>query len=60
MGDFTDLLGPADFNEGRKFGYFIETDFGSDIDPVYTKNLVFKLYEDSTVRKVEVENGRNN
>jgi hypothetical protein len=53
--EITHLLGSADFSEGGNFGYVIEEDYGSDIDPVYMKNLLFTLQDDSTVNTVEVK-----
>jgi len=35
--------------------YSIVTDFGRDIDPVYTKNLVFNLNKDSVVVDYEIK-----
>lgn len=49
------LLGDPDFNEKNEFGYVIEEDFGWDIDPVYTKNLLISMNGDSTVSSVEVK-----
>lgn len=53
--EITELLGEPDFSEGNEFGYVIEENYGSDIDPVYTKNLLFIMEGDSTVGAVEVK-----
>lgn len=49
------LLGTPDFHAGSKFGYYINVDYGTDIDPVNQKNLVFTIYCDSSVASVQVE-----
>lgn len=46
-------LGPGEV-ENLKIYYPIVVDYGSDIDPVYTKTLVFTLASDSLVQSFEV------
>jgi len=53
-----DLLGDADHTElGEKpncVTYQVLLDFGWDIDPVHTKDLVLEFNEDSIVTKVDL------
>ena len=47
-----DLIGEPEKNftgELNEIYYEILTDFGSDIDPIKTKTLIFKLGSDSTI-----------
>ncbi|MBD1366902.1 hypothetical protein IDJ77_24035 [Mucilaginibacter sp. ZT4R22] len=51
-----DSLGePANYDDTTAMYYEIVTDFGSDIDPVYTKNLVIYLNKDSIATGFKVE-----
>jgi hypothetical protein len=51
-----DSLGePANYEDTTAMYYEIVTDFGSDIDPVYTKNLVIYLNKDSIATGFKVE-----
>jgi hypothetical protein len=43
------LLGAPDFIEDQELVYNMVVDYGWDIDPVYVKNFVLTLNEDSTV-----------
>jgi hypothetical protein len=52
----TEYLGPPDYKDSNTITYEIIVDYGSDIDPVYTKNLEFAYSKDSLItsfRKVE-------
>lgn len=40
--------------EKNKLYFIIETDYGWDIDPVYTKYLKLTMGNDSTITKVEI------
>jgi hypothetical protein len=51
----TDLLGKPDWGDSNSITYKIVEDYGSDIDPVYTKNLDIEFNEDKSVKKVSVE-----
>ena len=51
----TDTLGDPDFKEDFSFGYRIEENYGNDIDPVYSKDLVFYFSTDSTITSYEVK-----
>ncbi len=48
------LLGEPDRVERDVLIYKIEVDYGSDIDPVYTKDLVFRYSKDSIVQSFKV------
>lgn len=47
--ELTDLLGEPNYADDTTFSYLIEEDYGTDIDPVYTKFLQFNLGRDSTI-----------
>ena len=48
------LLGPADYVEKGLITYRIKIEYGSDIDPTYTKNLDFNYSKDSTITSFKV------
>jgi len=48
------LLGPSDHIENNCIYYNIIIDYGSDIDPIYTKALKFNLAGDSVVNSFSV------
>jgi len=52
-----ELLGDPQGNAQDSIGvyYQIVEDFGSDIDPVYTKNLSIEFNKDSIINKVKIE-----
>ena len=52
--ELINYLGSADAVESNAVYYKIIVDYGSDIDPVYTKDLVFTLSIDSVVQKVQI------
>lgn len=54
------LLGePQGKNDsGLQISYDVDVDYGSDIDPVYTKSLHFHFGKDSIVKAFEVEEWR--
>jgi hypothetical protein len=43
------LLGEPNYSESSSFAYQVIVDYGSDIDPVYTKNLDFDFNKDSII-----------
>jgi hypothetical protein len=49
------LLDTPDFTDKNVWGYSIVTDYGSDIDPVYIKNLEFSFSKDSVITGYHVE-----
>lgn len=49
-----DLLGTPDFVGDSVLSYRVDEKYGSDIDPVYTRQLEVKLKPDQTVKAVEV------
>lgn len=55
-GEVIDSLGEPDFigEHALTIGYSIVVDYGMDIDPVYTKNLIINFERDSTIRKIEI------
>ena len=48
-------VGPPDFSDPIHFLYDIETNYGFDIDPIYTKQLIYYLSSDSIVTRFEVK-----
>jgi hypothetical protein len=58
-----DSLGPSenytDENENELW-YPVTVDYGTDIDPVYTKHLTVTLNNDSTVERVETREWKMN
>lgn len=44
--------------KGEELWYPVTVDYGSDIDPVYTKHLTLTLNTDSTVESVEIREWR--
>lgn len=42
-------------NETNELWYLVTTDYGTDIDPVYTKHLVLTIDNDSTVTTVNIK-----
>jgi hypothetical protein len=54
-----ELSGESDYKEDSSMAYKIEEEYGSDIDPVYTKTLQVRL-GDTIVKAVDVLNGKNN
>jgi len=53
-----ELLGDPDAYDSSLIIYNIEIDFGSNIDPIYTKDLEFSLSSDSTVTSFKIEEWR--
>jgi len=49
-----DLLGNPDYIESSEISYDIIVDYGTDIDPVYTKNLDFSFSKDSVITSYKV------
>jgi hypothetical protein len=43
------LLGEPNFSDSISFAYQVIEDYGSDIDPVYTKNFDFEFDKDSVI-----------
>jgi hypothetical protein len=53
-----DSLGqPENYVDKRvnELWYSVTTDYGTDIDPVYTKHLVLTIDNDSTIRTVDIK-----
>ena len=48
------LLGQPDYSSDSDIVYKVVEDYGTDIDPVYTKQLEVKLMPDQSVKAVEV------
>ena len=48
------LLGAPNFRDSISFSYDIIIDYGSDIDPIYTKRLDFNFSKDSIIISCEV------
>lgn len=51
----TDSLGQPDIQEAFTIGYRITEDYGSDIDPVRSKNLIFTFSEDSVITSFQAD-----
>lgn len=47
-------LGNADYIDSNSVHYRISVDYGGDIDPVYTKDLVFTYSKDSLITEFKV------
>lgn len=54
-----ELLGTPDYQDSTHLMYEIEVDYGYDIDPVYTKNLLMMMDNDSIVNLIEVREWRS-
>jgi hypothetical protein len=53
--EIIDLLGEPNFSASSSFAYQVIEDYGSDIDPVYTKNLDFEITKDSIINAFKIE-----
>jgi hypothetical protein len=49
------LLGKPNFSDRTSMSYTIITDYGSDIDPVYVKNLSFQFSADSVITSFVID-----
>ncbi|MBT1689157.1 hypothetical protein [Dawidia soli] len=56
--DIITLLGAPDGIDSSSVFYEIEIDYGSDIDPVYKKDLYLFTTEDSIITHTRLKNGR--
>lgn len=52
--ELIDLLGKPNFKDSSFIGYTILVDYGSDIDPVYTKKLDFNFSKDSVITSFRI------
>ncbi len=50
-----DSLGHPSSMRKNKIYYSIEVNYGADIDPVYTKDLVLTINKDSLVTEIKIE-----
>jgi hypothetical protein len=48
------LLGEPNYSDSSSFAYQVIEDYGSDIDPVYTKNLDFEYNKDSIITAFKI------
>ncbi len=57
LNSVVNLLGQPQYalDSGMEIGYKIEEDFGSDIDPVYTKTLLVHFDKDTTVDTIRLK-----
>ncbi|MBI2729787.1 MAG: hypothetical protein HYX40_03390 [Sphingobacteriales bacterium] len=53
--DLVNLLGEPDYPTDSIMLYLIDEDYGTDIDPIYTKYLSFQLNSDSVVKDFKIE-----
>ena len=62
-GQLINLIGEPDktsINNNSIIYYDIITDYGHDIDPIFTKTLKISLTKDSTVKNFKIEEWKNN
>lgn len=52
--ELIELLGPPDLEYNTRVSYDLVVDYGSDIDPVYVKTLVFDLNSQSIVKSFKI------
>lgn len=54
--EVTDLLGQPQYSSSSTMdvGYKIDEDYGSDIDPVYTKTLFIQFNKDTLVNDIKI------
>ena len=52
--EIVNLLGDPNFSDSSSFAYEVIEDYGSDIDPVYTKNLDFEFGKDSIITAFKI------
>ena len=50
-----ELLGEPNYSDCSSFTYQVIEDYGSDIDPVYSKNLDFEFGKDSVITSYKIE-----
>ena len=57
LNDITGLLGQPQYplDSTMEIGYKIDEDYGTDIDPIYTKTLLIQFDKDTTVKNVEIK-----
>jgi hypothetical protein len=55
LGQVRDSLGQPNALENGQLFYSITTDYGTDIDPIYTKDLVLTFDNDSLITNVKIE-----
>ena len=53
--DLITLLGPPDDQDSTSLTYWIDIDYGVDIDPVHSKRLHFSITSDSVVSSYEIK-----
>ena len=53
-GEIIKLLGEPNFSDSVSFAYKVVEDYGSNIDPVYTKNLDLKFDKDSVITSLKI------
>lgn len=52
--EIINLLGEPNYSDSSSFAYQVIEDYGSDIDPVYTKNLDFEFKKDSLITALKI------
>ena len=57
LNDITGLLGQPQYplDSTMEIGYKIDENYGTDIDPIYTKTLLIQFDKDTTVKNVEIK-----
>lgn len=50
-----DSLGKPSGVENKQLYYSIKTDYGRDVDPIYSKKLVLTIDKDSVVTEIEIK-----
>jgi hypothetical protein len=53
--EIINLFGEPNYHDSNSVVYQVIEDYGSDIDPIYTKNLNFKFNKDSIITAFKIE-----
>ena len=60
ISEIKNLFGQPDYVEKNEFGYKIDEDYGSDIDPIKTITLTIKFNQDSIITEVKKDEWKKN
>ena len=52
--EIINLLGEPNYSDSSSFAYQVIEDYGTDIDPVYTKDLDFEFNKDSIITTFKI------
>ena len=56
--ELVDLLDSPQGSDGNSIWYYVDEDYGNDIDPVYSKSLIFYLDKDSIITGFKIKEYR--